>query len=452
MSNNQITYINVNNIYPHPNNPRKNLGDLTELAESIKSNGIMQNLTVVPWVSRFTGKPGDNGVSDGDYTAVIGHRRLAAAKLAGLSEVPCIISDIDIKAQVATMLLENIQRSDLSITEEAEGFQMMLDLGESVSDISTQTGFSETTIRRRIKLLELDGEKFKESVERGGTLQDYAELDKIKDPDLKNKVLEKIGTANFKWELEAAIKKEREEKDKCKLIEILDTFAECIKEPDSLNMTYVQYLGFESDSFDVPDDASERKYYYKAAPDYIELWAEKIQTESSSGSTDKPAVDPVQEAKNREMQERREKLREIAKRAYMLRYEFIANYTGVKKHAKDIMEFAAQAMLEDFSCEDDVADLLGIEIGDDPDADITIGKIIELFTKSPERALLSIAYCLYNDSESFNYTNYDMTHGRDSHLDTIYKFLGKFGYQMSDEERALQDGTHELYIKDEKQE
>lgn len=54
------------------------------------------------------------------------------------------------------MLLENMQRSDLTVYEQAQGFQMMLDLGESISDISEKTGFSETTVRRRVKLLELD--------------------------------------------------------------------------------------------------------------------------------------------------------------------------------------------------------------------------------------------------------------------------------------------------------
>nr|DAJ93575.1 MAG TPA: chromosome partitioning protein [Caudoviricetes sp.] len=73
-----IKQISIELIDPHPENPRKNLGNLTELAESIKANGIMQNLTVVP-------------KDDGRYMAVIGHRRLAAAKLAGLETVPCAV-------------------------------------------------------------------------------------------------------------------------------------------------------------------------------------------------------------------------------------------------------------------------------------------------------------------------------------------------------------------------
>ena len=95
---------------------------------------------------------------------------MAASKLAGLKEVPsAVISDMDHKTQVATMLLENMQRVDLTAYEQAQGFQMMLDLGESVVGISEKTGFSESTVHRRMKLLELDQEKLKESASRGAT-------------------------------------------------------------------------------------------------------------------------------------------------------------------------------------------------------------------------------------------------------------------------------------------
>lgn len=101
-----ITNIDVTKLKEHPDNPRKNIGDVTELAESIKARGILQNLTVVP---------AENGM----YTVIIGHRRLAAAKQAGLTEVPCAVVDMDYKTQLSTMLLENMQRSDLTVYEQA---------------------------------------------------------------------------------------------------------------------------------------------------------------------------------------------------------------------------------------------------------------------------------------------------------------------------------------------
>ena len=91
----EMTYLPIDHLREHPLNPRKDLGDLTELAESIKGNGILQNLTVVPisCVPKLTGR--DYGVEDPKdndlYVVVIGHRRLAAAKMAGEETVPCSI-------------------------------------------------------------------------------------------------------------------------------------------------------------------------------------------------------------------------------------------------------------------------------------------------------------------------------------------------------------------------
>lgn len=111
----QIEFVPVDLIDPHPHNPRRDLGDLTELAESIKSQGIRQNLLLVP-------QHDQRDVSHtGRYTAVIGHRRLAAAQLAQLEDVPCVIDEQLTEAQqIELMLLENIQRNDLSPMEEAE--------------------------------------------------------------------------------------------------------------------------------------------------------------------------------------------------------------------------------------------------------------------------------------------------------------------------------------------
>ena len=119
MESSEVVKIRVENIYPHPDNPRKDLGDVTELAESMKKHGVMQNLTVIP-ASALTADPEDQPDADkvsviSDFHALIGHRRLEAAKLAGLVEVPCQIrSKISRKEQVGIMLLENIQREDLT--------------------------------------------------------------------------------------------------------------------------------------------------------------------------------------------------------------------------------------------------------------------------------------------------------------------------------------------------
>ena len=106
--------VTVDNLYPHPDNPRQQVGDVVELANSILENGILQNLTVVPWFSEITRAPADDDSMNDCYRVVIGHRRLAAAKLAGLKEVPCQIVEMSPAEQMETMLMENMQRSDLT--------------------------------------------------------------------------------------------------------------------------------------------------------------------------------------------------------------------------------------------------------------------------------------------------------------------------------------------------
>ena len=71
------------------------------------------------------------------------------------------------------MLMENIQRSDLTLYEQAQGLPDDARPGDSIDEIARKSGFSQTTVRRRVKLLELDQEKFKASVSRGANLMDY---------------------------------------------------------------------------------------------------------------------------------------------------------------------------------------------------------------------------------------------------------------------------------------
>ena len=233
-----IIYIPVNEITAHPNNPRKDLGDLTELSESIRKNGVLQNLTVVPNVGENSG-----------YTAVIGHRRLEASKMAGLEAVPCVISHLTEQEQVRTMLMENMQRSDLTVYEQAQGFQMMMDLGDTAEAIADKTGFSASTVRRRLKLLELDKEKFAAASERGATLMDFAALDGIDDIKTRNKVLEHVGTANFNYELKKTIDKQEDDKRRKRWLELLETFA--TKTDDRKELRYVKILYGAPDDFTI---------------------------------------------------------------------------------------------------------------------------------------------------------------------------------------------------------
>ena len=222
----QIVNIAIDRLFPHSDNPRKDLGDLSELAASIKASGVLQNLTVVP------DEP-DN--PDTEYTIIIGHRRYAAAKIAGLTELPCIVVEMSEREQLQTMLVENMQRSDLTTYEQAQGFQMMLNMGDSVAEIAEKSGFSQTTIRRRVKLLDLDRQKFQKAESRGATLGDYLELDKLDSPEDKNKALDAIGTANFNSVLKSLISEQEIRKKFAEWEECADAFAYHIEKTGEFN-------------------------------------------------------------------------------------------------------------------------------------------------------------------------------------------------------------------------
>ena len=120
--NEQMVYLSVEKLFPHPDNPRKDLGDLKELTASISARGVLQNLTVVP-------REIECQELEDEFTVIIGHRRHAAAQRAGLLKVPCVVTAMTPAEQFETMMIENVQLIDLTLYEQAKGFQMMLDMG-----------------------------------------------------------------------------------------------------------------------------------------------------------------------------------------------------------------------------------------------------------------------------------------------------------------------------------
>src|SRR5208283_1210884 len=107
----------IDQIYPNPNQPRRyfNAGKLEELSQSISENGLMEPLIVV--------KKGDR------YMIIAGERRWRACIIAGVSDVPVVIRQSDDQQIAELSLLENLQREDLSIIEEAMAYQDLINRG-----------------------------------------------------------------------------------------------------------------------------------------------------------------------------------------------------------------------------------------------------------------------------------------------------------------------------------
>ncbi|AEY68207.1 nucleoid occlusion protein [Clostridium sp. BNL1100] len=140
-----ITYVGIDHIRPNPYQPRKQFNKmaLEELCDSIKQYGVLQPINV-------------RRLSHGTYELVAGERRLRAATMAGLQEIPAIIINVDDNDSAVMALIENLQREDLSYMEEAEGYSNLInEHGFTQEELAQKIGKSQSTIANKIRLLKL---------------------------------------------------------------------------------------------------------------------------------------------------------------------------------------------------------------------------------------------------------------------------------------------------------
>jgi len=139
-----IIYIQTEDISPNPVQPRKSFDKeaLEELSRSISTYGILNPLTV-----RLRG---------GRYELVAGERRLRAAIMAGLREVPCILIDVNLEDAGLIALVENLQRKDLDFIEEAQGISRLIKMfGMSQEEAARRIGKSQSAVANKLRLLKL---------------------------------------------------------------------------------------------------------------------------------------------------------------------------------------------------------------------------------------------------------------------------------------------------------
>lgn len=433
----KLQMIAVDKLHPHPDNPRKVIGDVSELAESIKANGILQNLTVVPMNDDWT-----------EFTVIIGHRRLAAAKQAGLTELPCAVVEMTEKEQLSTMLTENMQRSDLTVYEEAKGCQLLLDLGDTVAEIAEKTGFSESKIRRRVKLCELDEEAFKESQIRQPTLADYDRLNQIKDIEMRNKLLESIGTNNFDNLLYSAVKKQETEEEKEKIEKLcLEHGMIKAQKHDEIPSNY-EYTGFFALKDLIGKDFADgrKRYFYFGYGSNIYIYAEAFEKQEKNDA----------EEEKRKLEEQRwgelvDQAEEIDERCEALRIGFMldTNFNDSNKKQELVKFIVAQVAAEASNQEYRFEEIIKHDFEDD---DENIDSYInEHWSDNSGRMLMAAAYALCQTNySSFSYISVsylDKTISRKNNpdLNRFYNLLCKLGYVMSDEEIQLRDGTHPIF-------
>jgi len=437
-------YLPVEKIKNHPDNPRDGLGDLTELADSIRENGVMQNLTVVP--------DGEN------YLAVIGNRRLAAARLAGIETVPCVIrEDMDYKTQIMTMLTENMQRKDLTLYAQAEQIQMAIDLGEDVKSICRKTGLSETTIGKRQKLAKLEREGFKKAVENGATLMDLEKTAKIEDKKERKKILDAFGTNDFKWMMESELNRQASEKVMAEIINYIKKTETMIGEEDTEGKIFVDNIIGLNGKETVEERIEESKrhgkgpFYYLICHDEERMttWV-KVFGEPDDGQEEK------KNRKKREDEEReahRRKLSELATTAAKLRKDFIVKTPEYDcKHGMDkIMAGLAKGLDTMQSYYLGLYDLKPEKMQNVfdqwmPDQKGWTGAV-DIY---PCRSALIVVWIVMEDRAGSRglesaFIDNKGNHKENKEMMELYDWMESLGYEPAEEERSLIDGSCELY-------
>lgn len=480
----KLVMLPVAEIYPHPDNPRKKLGDLTELTDSICGFGILQNLTVVrghymtqdEFVQMAKLEGGDSAAARvmynkedaldmNGYTVIGGHRRLEAAKAAGLTEVPCVIMDMSYQEQIRTMATENMLRQDLTPIEQADCFQLMLDLGDTVQTIAENTGFSRNTVKRRLALKKLNRKKLEKSMERGGTLSDYLELEKLDKISDRNSVLESIGTPDFANKLMTALKDQRREKNQKAYEKELKDWAKPLPEKER-NRLYsgdwqkVAEYGLDTDEPErpkKPKDAGKVKYYWYVSYSWLYIYkkAEKKQEEKKSSRKT-----PEQQEYINWQKESEAWLSDMDKQMYELRKAFvqaISEGSIAKNHL--VYELAAEAgkllaNIEGYSdvywSKKKILELFVIK----PEKEYALSdeekeSAAKIIKENPGRALLYGIIGLYEGSNYTAIWRRDYSASRDYYcfdalnkekLSSEYAFLERIGYELSTDEQEMLSG------------
>ena len=418
--------IKVSLLMQHPKNLRKEYRDIDELAASIKAEGVLQNLVVIP----------DDAV-EGHYLVIGGNRRLLAARKAKIETVPCVVRENMTEEEVAKfMLTENMQRNDLTPIEEAYGIQTCIeDYGIKVDDLAKETGLSHTTIRHRLNIAKLDKDILDE-VPAQVTLKEYAELEKIKSIEKRNEAAKYLGKTEFKQKVYDIVQKEEIDDWKDKMRKILDTFAtEAKKQEEGYRWVTNYYYNYSRKGSDTPEKPEEDgKYSYVVLYTSIVLY-KFIEKDEYEDDDDDDWDEEEDEKKDAERDE-------IFEKYYRRRLDYVKSREGeisetdVQYH---LLKAALQIPRTYGVCKEAWKEIHGEDLNEKKD----------ILAPSPAVNQVNIVdwlYCRLEDGADLDLLSWDNKYQEDHPKATeLYSLLDDMGYIMDETESEMLDGTWELY-------
>lgn len=311
--------IEIGLIHQHPNNPRHDVGNVDDLARSIKAKGMLTPVKLVR---------ADN---DFGFTLIDGHRRLAAAQKAKLKTVPALVDDAetDPAAQLEEMIVQGVERDNLSPVEEAEGYQALLEFpGYDVAKITKVTGRSAKIVKSRLTLATLP-DATKAKVHTGQvSLADAAKLAEFADDPEMIEHLERQSGPTLTYGVEAARRRKKliAEATAAGATVLTDTDQRELNYPDARRLGYDVNVDLGPDIIVVCPVGTGYAWYYTTAPKPAEPDAGSGAAEPGRAITSTPDIsrydagDPVptsgvdEERKSRQATfEAEEELRRLAR-------------------------------------------------------------------------------------------------------------------------------------------
>ncbi len=414
----------------HPKNIRRDVGNVVDLANSITAQGIMQHLVVAP-----TGQE--------KYIIIAGHRRHAACQLAGLDVVPCVIrDDLDSEPkQLEAMLVENTQRTDLTIMEEARGFQTLFQFpGYTAKTVAKSVGRSQKFVKDRAKLATLDPAAIAKLEAKQMTLDDamvFAEF--ADDESATQALLDAHGTYDWRFRCEMVRRQRDLERSTASIKAAVEKLgAKIIDRPENLYSDSTEWIParrFEQfDGFTSEDHIAAGHYAIADIQATRErsdvLWVIPADQAPEEPEPLKPGLTPEQIAD----QERRDAINAGLKIAEHVRHEHLRS--RVVEPTPELLDHVREVkrnQLVKGLCATELETYLNLPRDSKPAA---VRESLEKFTATQLDVLQLLVGRWHQDQELRSFSGWGPSrYGSDWAKGWRELVTGIFGYELSDIER-----------------